>query len=100
MKNHTILKKKENYDYQQNNNNNNNNKQKKKKRLKEEIENYKDELLDHLLDGETKISESLTDLKYGKEDTLHDITILESKLKKLEITSTQIDKIKKSILSS
>ena len=48
-------------------------------RLKEEVKNNKDELLDRLLDGKTKISKLLTDLKYEKHDTLPDITILETK---------------------
>ena len=38
-------------------------------RLKEEVENNKDKLMDHLLDGEEKISKLLTDLKYEKHDT-------------------------------
>ena len=35
-----------------------------------------------------------------KHDTLHDITMLESKLMKLGIAPMQIDKIKESVLSS
>ena len=35
-------------------------------RLKGEVENNEDELLDYLLDGETKVSKLLTDLKYEK----------------------------------
>ena len=44
--------------------------------LKEEVENKEDELLDHLLDGETKISKLLTYLEYEKIETLHNITVL------------------------
>ena len=54
--------------------------------LKEEVENKEDELLDHLLDGETKVSKLLTDLEYEKIKALHNITVLESKLEKLEIS--------------
>ena len=46
----------------------------------------KAELLDHLLEGETKGSKLLTDLEYEKIETLHNITVLESKLIKLEIS--------------
>ena len=35
-----------------------------------------------------------------KQETLHKITVLESKLRKLEISQVRIDKIKISILSS
>ena len=62
-------------------------------RLNEEVKKKKD-------DGKTKTSELLTDLEHEKHDALHDITILELRLIKLEITTIQIDKIKKSILSS
>ena len=54
--------------------------------LKEEVENKEDELLNHLLDGETKVSKLLTDLEYEKIEALHNITVLESKLEKLEIS--------------
>ena len=47
------------------------------KGLKEEFENNKEELLDCLLDGESKISKLLTDLKYEKHGGLHDIAMLE-----------------------
>ena len=60
-------------------------------RLKEEVKNNKDELLDRLLYGKTKISKLLTDLEYEKHNASHDITILESKLIKLGITQIQID---------
>ena len=52
-----------------------------------EIEGLKEkvELLDHLLNGETKVSKFLTDLEYEKIKTLYNITVLESKLIKLEI---------------
>ena len=66
-------------------------------RLKEEVENSKDELLDHLFDDESIIFKLLTDLKYEKGETLHDIAVLESKLRKLE---TSPGGIKKLILSS
>ena len=33
------------------------------KRLKEKVENNEDELLDYILDGETKVSKLLTDLE-------------------------------------
>ena len=39
--------------------------------LKEEVANNMDELLDHLLDDEDKISKLLTDLKYEKHDALN-----------------------------
>ena len=68
------------------------------KRLKEEVENNEDELLDYLLDGETKVSKLLTDLEYEKIATLHNITVLESKLIKLEILPERIDRIKNSVL--
>ena len=67
-------------------------------RLKEEAENDMDELLDHLLDDEDKISKLWTDLKYEKHDALNNIVVLESKLKKLEILSARIGKIKNPIL--
>ena len=46
------------------------------------------------------MSKLTTNLKCEEHDALHDIAVLESKLIKLEITPTQIDKIKKSILPS
>ena len=66
--------------------------------MKEKFKYKEGELLND--DGETKISKLLTDLKYKKHDALHDITVLKSNLIKLEITPAQIDRIKKSILSS
>ena len=57
--------------------------------LKEKVE-----LLDHLLDGETKVSKLLTDLEYEKIEKLHNITVLESKLIELEISPKRIDRIK------
>ena len=54
--------------------------------LKEKVENKEDELMDFLLDGETKVSKLLTDLEYEKIKALHNITVLESKLEKLEIS--------------
>ena len=68
------------------------------KRLKEEVENNEDELLDQSLDGETKVSKLLTDLEYEKIETLHNITVLESKSIKLEISPERIDRIKNSAL--
>ena len=68
------------------------------KRLKKEVKNNKEELSDHLLDGETKISKLLTGLEYEKHNALH-VTVLESKLIKPGITPIQIDKIKESVLS-
>ena len=47
------------------------------KGLKEEVEDNKEELLDCLLDGESKISKLLTDLKYENHGALHDIAMLE-----------------------
>ena len=49
--------------------------------LKEKVE-----LLDYLLNDATKVSRLLTDLEYEKIETLHNITVLESKLEKLEIS--------------
>ena len=66
--------------------------------MKEKFKYKEGELLND--DGGTKISKLLTDLKYEKHDALHDIAVLRSNLIKLEITPAQIDRIKKSILSS
>ena len=66
--------------------------------LKEEVENKEDELLNHLLDVETKVSKLLTNLEYKEIETLHNITVLESKLIKLEISPERIDRIKNSVL--
>ena len=52
------------------------------------------------MDGETKILKLLTDLEYKKNDTLHNIVVLESKLIKLEISPARIDRIKNLILLS
>ena len=52
------------------------------------------------MDGETKILKLLTDLEYKKNDTLHNIAVLESKLIKLEISPARIDRIKNLILLS
>ena len=68
------------------------------KRLKEEVENNEDELLDYLLDGETKDSTLLTYLEYEKIATLQKNTVLESKFKKLEILPEWIDRMKNSAL--
>ena len=65
-------------------------------RLKEEVKNNEDKLLD----GETKIFRLLTDLEYEKHDALHNIVVLESKLLKLEILPERIDRIKNLVLSS
>ena len=74
---------------------------KKKRKLrilvkKEEMKNNEDQLLA----GETKICELLTDLEYEKNDALHNIVVLESKLIKLEISPELIDRVKYSVLSS
>ena len=53
-----------------------------------------DEVLDHLWDDEDRIFKLLTDLKYEKHDALNNITVSESKLKKLEISLARIDKLK------
>ena len=66
--------------------------------LKEEVENNEDELLDYLLDSETKVYKFLNDLEHEKHDVLHNIIVLESKLIKLEISPTRIDRIENSIL--
>ena len=71
-------------------------KNKWKERLKEEVKNNEHESLD----GQTKIFKLLTDLEYEKNDALHNIVVLESKLIKLEISPEQIDGIKNSVLSS
>ena len=68
------------------------------KRLNEKVENNKNKLLNQLLDGETKVSKLLTDLEYENIGTLHNITVLESKLTKLEISPERIDRIKNSVL--
>ena len=65
-------------------------------RLKEEVRNNEDKVLD----GETKISKLITDLKYEKNDALHNIVVLESKLTRLEVSLEWIDIIKNSALSS
>ena len=65
-------------------------------RLKEEVRNNEDKVLD----GETKISKLITDLEYEKNDALHNIVVLESKLAKLDISLERIDRIKSSTLSS
>ena len=43
------------------------------KRLKEDVKNNEDKLLD----GETKIFKLLTDLEYEEHDAMHNITLLE-----------------------
>ena len=63
--------------------------------LKEKVD-----LLNHLLEGETKVFKLLTDLEYEKIETLHNITVLGSKLRKLEISPKRIDRIKNSVLQS
>ena len=70
------------------------------KRLNEEVKDNKDELLDNLLDNEKKFFELLKYLEYEKHDALHNIVILELKLRKLEISSEWIDRIKNLVLSS
>ena len=68
------------------------------KRLKEEVKIKEDKLLNN--DSEYKNFKLLTDLEYKKEETLHNIAVLESKLIKLGITLIQIVEIKESVLSS
>ena len=68
------------------------------KTLKEEAENNKDKLLNHLLESENKFSELFTDLEYEKYDALNNIAVLESKLRKLEISPERIDTNKNSVL--
>ena len=62
-------------------------KRKERKRLKEEVKNNKDDVLDLLLDSETKISKLLSDLEYEKHTAWHDLTILGSRLIKLGINT-------------
>ena len=74
----------------------------KKKRIND-IEKVKGEVKNNeykLLDGETKIFKLLTDLEYEEHDAMHNITLLESKLIKLEISPEQVDRIKNSVWSS
>ena len=68
----------------------------KTERLKEEVKNNEDKLLDR----EIKIFRLLTDLEYEKHDALHNIVVLKSKLVKLEILPERIDGIKNLVLSS
>ena len=68
-----------------------------------EIERLKGELRNNeveLLTVESKISKLLTDLKYEKEDILHGIMVSKLKLRRLGVSSMQINRIKNSILSS
>ena len=44
-------------------------------RLKAEVENNKDELLHHLLDGETKILKLLANLEYERDEALNNIVV-------------------------
>ena len=55
-------------------------------RLKEEVRNNED----ILLDSETKIELLLTDLKYEENDIMNAITTSEEKLRKLRISSSYI----------
>ena len=66
------------------------------KRLKEEVHNNDDKLLDR----ETKISKLLTDLEYKKNDTVYNIVVLKLKSIKLEISPKRIDRIKHLVLLS
>ena len=68
------------------------------KTLKEEVENNKDKLSNHLLDSENKFFNLLTDLEYEKHDALNDIAVLESKLIKLKISPARIHRINNSVL--
>ena len=65
-------------------------------RLKEEVRNNED----ILLDSETKIELLLTDLKYEENNTMNTITTSEEKLRKLRISSSYIIGIKILILSA
>ena len=69
-------------------------------RRKEKTENNKDKLLNHLLDGETKIFELLTDLEYERQEILNNIATLESKLIQLKLSPERIGRIKNSFLIS
>ena len=66
------------------------------KRLKEEVQNNDDKLLDR----ETKISKLLTDLEYKRNDTVYNIVVLKLKSIKLEISPKRIDRIKHLVLLS
>ena len=66
------------------------------KRLKEEVMNNEDKLLT----AETNIFKLLTDLKHEEEHILYDIMTSELRLKKLGVSSIQINRIKNLILSS
>ena len=66
--------------------------------MREEAENNKNKLLNHLLNSENKISKLLTDLEYEKHNALYDIALLELKLIKLEISPARIDRTKNSVL--
>ena len=44
-----------------------------------------------MLDSETKIFKLLTDVEYEKNDALHNIVVLESKLIKLKISPERIN---------
>ena len=57
-------------------------------------------MLNHLLEEKNKFSKPLIDLQYEKNNVLHNIVELESKLMKLEISPERIDRIKNSVLSS
>ena len=72
-----------------------------RKRRKEKTENNKDKLLNHLLDGETKIFELLTDLEYEKrQEIINNIATLESKLIQLKLSPERIGRIKNLFLIS
>ena len=65
-------------------------------RLKEEVRNNED----ILLDSETKIELLLTDLKYEENDIMNAITTSNGKLRKLRLSSSYIIGMKISILSA
>ena len=65
-------------------------------RLKEEVRNNED----ILLDSETKIELLLTDLKYEENDIMNAITTSDGKLRKLRLSSSYIIGMKISILSA
>ena len=72
------------------------------KEQRNKIERSKDEARnneDKLLIVETRTSKLLTHLKYEKEGILHDIMASRLKLKRLGVSSIQINRMENSILS-
>ena len=66
------------------------------KKLKEEVKNNKD----ILLNSQTEIDKLLTDLKYEEKDIMNDIMTSKEKLRKLRISSSYITGIKNLIFST